>query len=632
MSREPAPKTAAPRSGAPKQHTVFGGVAILAVGIAVVKVIGALFKIPLFNILGSSGSADFYNAYSIYSVLLTISTAGLPVALSKTVSEAHTLGRYHQEQKVFRVSLSAFLLMGVLSFLVMWFGSDWLAGLLHNSRAALGIKALAPAVVCVGCLSAFRGYAQGHMDMTPTSVSQIIEALCKLLLGLALAVFIMNQTLSGEQAEMQTSLAAAGAITGVTVGTILALIYMIWNYLYTKTKQDLHSTDHPDSGREILINLLRIAIPITLSTAMVPIINVLDNSLVQGQLQKVLLENPDSWRGYQDLLDLAALRDAMTAWSGNLGSGVAATMATLTQQVDLAQAAQQAGTALSALEQSALDLYDQLETASRALDGNYTAAMSLHNLPGSFMTALTAALIPAIASRLARRDRQGSAKITGSILRITALAAMPMGVGLSVLSEPIIKLLYPSYDVATTGLLLGILGPAAIFVCLVLVTNSILQAYGFVNLPIVTIFLGGVVKLVANYNLVALPSVNIYGAPVGTLLCYAVALVLNLIVLRRAVHSCPGYASVFAKPLLASLVMGGAAWASYGLLSRAAGLIPFLVEEGALNRMGNAVATLGAIGIAAVIYLILVLALRIISRDDVMLMPKGEKIAKILHL
>ena len=632
MSRDPAEKAAAPRTGAPKQHTVFGGVAILAVGIAVVKVIGALFKIPLFNILGSSGSADFYNAYSIYAVLLTISTAGLPVALSKTVSEAHTLGRYNQEQKVFRVSLSAFLLMGLLSFLVMWFGCDWLAGLLHNSRAALGIKALAPAVVCVGCLSAFRGYAQGHMDMTPTSVSQIIEALCKLILGLALAVFIMRQTLTGEQADMQTSMAAAGAITGVTVGTILALIYMMWNYLHTRMRQDLRSADRPDGSREILVSLLCIAIPITLSTAMVPVINVLDNALVQGQLQKVLLEHPDSWSGYHNILDLSALRDAMTAWTGALGSDAQATIAVLTQQVDAAQAAQQAGSALSALEQAALDLYGQLEQASRTLYGNYTAAMSLHNLPGSFMTALTAALIPAIASRLARHDRRGAVKITGSILRITALAAMPMGVGLCVLSDPIIRLLYPRYDVATTGLLLAILGPAAIFVCLVLVTNSMLQAYGFVNLPILTIFLGGVVKILANYNLVALPGVNIFGAPVGTLLCYAVALVLNLVILRRVVPGCPSYLAVFAKPMLASLVMGAAAWASYGLLSRAAGLIPALSLEGELTRTGNAVATLGAIAIAAGVYLILVLVLRIVSRDDVMLMPKGEKIAKLLHL
>ena len=100
------------RSGKQKQNTMFGGVAVLAVGIAIVKLIGALFKIPLFNVLGESGATDFNNAYAIYSVLLTISTAGLPVALSKTVSEANTLGRYNQKQKVF--SLHTLLFMATL--------------------------------------------------------------------------------------------------------------------------------------------------------------------------------------------------------------------------------------------------------------------------------------------------------------------------------------------------------------------------------------------------------------------------------------------------------------------------------------------------------------------------------------
>jgi len=608
-----------PQGGKPKQNTMFGGVAILAVGIAVVKLIGALFKIPLFNVLGETGSADFYNAYSIYAVLLTVSTAGLPVALSKTVSEANTLGRHNQKQQVFRVALSAFLVMGFASFLVMWFGSDWLAGLMNNSRAALGIKALAPAVVCVGCLSAFRGYAQGHMNMTPTSVSQIIEALCKLFLGLALATFIMNQDVAGVLAAEKTSMAAAGAITGVTVGTILALIYMIWNYARTRMRAGERGTDRPENNGAILTNLMRIAIPITLSTSLVPVINVLDNSLVQGRLQTLFLENRDSWASCAQFVDFSALENAIAVWTSTLSAGAAPDMALLSQQV-----AAGSGVAAAVME--------QLENVSRALYGNYTVAMSLHNLPGSFMTALTASIIPAVAASLARRDSRGSARITGSVLRITALMAMPMGVGLTVLADPIMKLLYPNYNVGLTGPLLAILGPASIFVCLVLVSNSILQAYGFVNLPIITTLIGGVAKIIANYNLVAVPGVNIHGAPVGTVLCYAVALLLNMLILRRAVAGGEKTLSVFVKPLIASLVMGAGAWASYGLLSKAVGMIPALVTDGGLSRTGNAVATFGAIGVAVVVYLVLVLALRIVSKDDVMLMPKGEKVAKILHL
>ena len=170
--------------GEQKQNTFFGGAAILAVGILVVKLIGMFYKIPLVNIIGAQGNSDFSNAYNIYAVLLTVSTAGLPVAVSKLVSEANALDCRNQVRSIFRTSMVLFLTLGVLSFLLMYFRADWLAGLMHDTKAADGIRALAPAVVCVGCLAAFRGYTQGHQNMVPTSVSQIIEAMCKLVVGL----------------------------------------------------------------------------------------------------------------------------------------------------------------------------------------------------------------------------------------------------------------------------------------------------------------------------------------------------------------------------------------------------------------------------------------------------------------
>ena len=142
---------------AQKQNTFFGGAAVLAVGILVVKLIGMFYKIPLTNIIGEQGNADFNNAYYIYSVLLTISTAGLPVAVSKLVSEANALGRRNQVKRTFRLSLLLFLGLGLVSFLVMFFRADTLAGMMNDTKAAAGIRALAPAVVCVRCLSALRG-------------------------------------------------------------------------------------------------------------------------------------------------------------------------------------------------------------------------------------------------------------------------------------------------------------------------------------------------------------------------------------------------------------------------------------------------------------------------------------------
>ena len=594
------------RMAAAKPNTFFGGAAILAMGILVVKVIGLFYKLPLVNIIGSEGSADFNNAYNIYSVLLTISTAGLPVAVSKMVSEANALGRQNQVHKVFRLSLAAFLTLGVVSFLIMYFGSEQLAGMMHDSLAAAGIRALAPAVICVGCLSAFRGYAQGHGNMTPTAVSQILEALCKLVIGLGLAYWLVR-------AGQPSHVAAAGAITGVTVGTILALAYMIFNFVSTRMREEKDTQDAPDSARRILSTLMKIAIPITISSSMVGIVTVIDSALVQGQIQKVLISDPDSWALYQQVVDFAPLEAARDAWQQAVSSGAAAeAVSQLYGAVELAA-----------------------ENISRSLYGTYSGALTIYNLPLSLMAAITASVIAAVSAALARRDRRGAARITGSALRITALLAFPMGVGLFVLGTPIIRLIFPELDASVAGPLLSTLGIASIFVCLMLVCNSVLQAHGFINLPVVIMALGGVVKIVTNYNLVAVPTIGISGAPVGNVLCFGLCMVLDLVVIARVIHGRPDYLPLLAKPAAAAGVMGLGAWAVYGLLSK---LLSYeeVTQAGetiqTLGKTGNGIAVMGAILIAVIIYAVLVVALRAISREDLSLMPKGDKIAKILRL
>ena len=552
--RDPAPKRVAQTQ---KQNSFFGGAAILAAGILIVKLIGMFYKIPLINIIGEAGAADFNNAYNIYAVLLTVSTAGLPVAVSKLVSEANALNRRNQVRRTFRLALVLFLTLGIISFLVMFFRADALAGMMNDSKAAAGIRALAPAVVCVGCLAALRGYSQGHSNMAPTSVSQIIEALCKLVVGLGLAFWLVKQ---GKDPDV----AAAGAITGVTVGTVVALVYMVLDFFLSRGREDTHGTDRPDSAGSILANILKIAVPITLSSSMVGIVTVIDSSLVQGQLQ------------------------------------------------------------------SALNL---TEKASRTLYGNYSGALNIYNLPTSLMAAITASVIPAVSAALARRDRRGAARITGSALRITALLSFPMGVGLFVLGTPIIRLLFPKLNVAVAGPLLSTLGIATPFVCMVLVCNSVLQAHGFINLPVIVMVLGGVVKIVNNYNLVG--AIGIAGAPVGNILCFGLALVLDLVVITRVIPNRPRLLPIFVKPAIASAIMGGAAWAVYGLLSRI--LTAEQVNEAGetirvVSRMGNALGIFLAIAVAGVVYLVLVIAIRAISKDDLALMPKGDKLARLLRL
>lgn len=642
----------APSRGSGKQNTFFGGAAILAVGILAVKLIGMFYKIPLVNIIGAQGNTDFTNAYNIYAVLLTISTAGLPVAVSKLVSEASAQNRPGQMRRTFQLALGMFLILGVVSFLVMYFKADLLAEMMHDTKAAAGIRALSPAVVCVGCLAALRGYTQGHLNMTPTSVSQIIEALCKLAIGLTLAWWLVK---NGQAPET----AAAGAITGVTVGTMVALVYMVLDYTF-KGEHSAPVRDEPDAPGDIIRDILRIAIPITLSSSMVGIVTVIDSSLVQGQLQRVLLENQDCWELYSGFafVDFAPLEEAIANWKALLPTGTAAVMSTLSGQVDLAQKALASGAAPGGLENAALEVHALLESMSRSLYGNYGGALNIYNLPTSLMAAITASVIPAVSGALARRDRRGASQVSSSALRITALLSFPMGVGLFVMGKPIMQLLYPALEKDLAGPLLSTLGLATVFVCMMLVCNSVLQAHSFVNLPILVMVVGGGLKIFTNYHVVAMPKVGIYGAPAGNILCFGLCLALDLFLIARVIPRRPRYLEIFLKPFLASALMGGAAWAVYGLGSKlffslgaqslkealASGVEPgglgarlCVLDQAAglvldLSRTGNALLTLGAIGVAVVVYGVLVVALRAISRDDLSLMPKGDKIARLLRL
>ena len=146
------------------KNTFFGGAAILMVGLAVVKLIGALYKIPVANLLGDEGNGHFNNAYVIYNLLLMVSTAGLPVALSKTIAEADALGWRNQIDRILKVAFVAFIILGLITAVVMYQFALPLATLQGNSAASTAVRALAPACFFVCVLSTFRGYAQGHSN------------------------------------------------------------------------------------------------------------------------------------------------------------------------------------------------------------------------------------------------------------------------------------------------------------------------------------------------------------------------------------------------------------------------------------------------------------------------------------
>lgn len=543
-----------------RNNTFFGGAAILAAGIVIVKLIGALYKIPLGNILGEAGFSDFNTAYYIYSLLITVSTGGLPVALSKMISEAHAMGRHNQVQKTFRVAFATFLALGTISFCLMFFFPKQLAGLMNNAQSWYSIRALAPAIFFLCPLSALRGYFQGHSIMTPTAVSQIIEALCKLVVGLTLATILLKSS-------NNESLAAAGAIFGVSVGCALGMLYTAFCFR-TQRQNTPVGNDRTQSSKKIFRTLLQLAIPITLGSSVIGLVNLIDTSMIYGRLQD--------------------------------GAGFT-------------------------------------ELQARSLKGVFDQAATLYNLPSSFMVPITASIIPAVSAAQAVRNRKLGAQISETALRTTALLAIPAGVGLFVLSQPIMRLLYPSTDVELGGWILSVLGLAVIFVCFMLVCNAIMQANHLVTIPMITTIIGCLFKLPINYVLVGNKNINIKGAPVSTLVCFAIIAILDLIIIKRTLPRSLSLFRAFAKPAIAAVVMGLAVWACYGLSSSILGGISAFQVVGAdqvvgLSKVGNAVCTLFSVGVGGIVYLLLVVLLQAISPQDLKFMPKGDKIGRLLRI
>ena len=218
----------------PKEQNFLHGAVILTAGVIITKILGAIYKIPLGNILGDDGYAYFYSAYSVYNVFLTMTTAGLPVAMSRMVAEAHEQGHYMQVRRTFSVSWWTFLVIGFISACIMFLFPQNLANLLDRPEAAASIYTIAPGILFVCVVSAYRGYCQGHKNMTPTTIGQVIEVLVKVIVGLALAIFFVRQ---GRTVEI----ACSGATFGVTAGGFAVLIYM---YLYKR--RNYHDPDREE--------------------------------------------------------------------------------------------------------------------------------------------------------------------------------------------------------------------------------------------------------------------------------------------------------------------------------------------------------------------------------------------------
>ncbi len=576
-----------------KKQSLLTGAGVLAIATVVVKLIGAVYKIPLTNLIGAEGYGYFTGAYAVYTPLYAISMAGLPVAVAALVSRNTEVGRVKDAQRIFAISKRLFLGIGLVCTLLLVAVAYPYSEMVGATDNYISIIAIAPCVLFCCLMSAYRGYYEGLNNMTPTGVSQVIEAVFKLLVGLAGAWLFMKKALEyyhsnavdgvltffgkavTDESEALSALypyAAAVAILGVTAGSVASWVYL--SLLYRRkgagySREELVNSPEPKGIKELTRSLLKIAIPVAASSVILNLTNIIDDFTIRARLNYALTQ------GGEVIKNMYA--DALAA-SQTLDSGI-----------------------------------------STYLYGVHGSVINLKNLIPTITLTLGISAIPVISKAWATRDMKSIRVSAESAMRVTMIIALPAGFGIAALSEPILELLYSSRAeiIPIAAPMLRTYGFAMFLFAVASPLTNILQAVGNTAAPIISILSGAVAKFIYNYIMIGRPEVNVQGAAGASVVCYVIMAGLNLIQLLRCTKIRLDYVSVFLKPFVAALACGGTAYGVYLLL---------IGNSGVSSKLSCLI----SIAAGATVYAIVLLLIKGIVKDDLEMLPKGEKISKVL--
>ena len=531
------------------------GVLILTIANLIVKIIGVMLKVPLSGILGNEGMGYYNGSYEVYVWLYMVSTAGLPVAIAMMVSESKARGNFREVKKIAKVSLIVFTVVGFVCMSLLMLLSGVISDKIYNLPGLqYGLCAIAPTLlfICISC--AIRGYFQGYQYMTPTAISEVIESLGKLLIGMALAYFAMDRFADSDKLY---PISAAFTILGLTLGVALSLIYLFIKRV--TFKEELYNAEFLRSDsytmpvrstKKILKSLVLIAIPITISSSVMSFTTMLDSIIISNKLQ-----------------------------------GLGLTKAEVSETIGYFK----------------------------------TQVVTFFNLPPVLIYPISGSLVPYLSSLLVEGDKVKIKNLMNSALRVASLIALPCALGMSVLSGPIIKLLFSATYVEKAAQLLSIQALAVVFVAMLAMTTSILQAHKLERKPIYSMFAGAVVKIATSWLLIGIPEIQILGAPISTFLSYLTIVLCNFYFVAKYVKFIPDFKGVFIRPLLAAVLSAAAALGTFKLL------IMFISAE--------KIVTVIAILAAAVVYLGAIFLFKALTKEDMAIIPKGDKLyAKLVKL
>ena len=473
---------------------------ILAVASIMVRLIGIIYRIPMTSIIGDNGNAYYSSAFSIYNILLLLSSYSLPVAVSKMVSARLANKEYRNIQRILHGALAFAFVVGTIFGSLTYFGAEFMADKIVNlPLAAIPLKTMAPTVFIMAFLGVFRGYYQGMNTTVPTAISQILEQIVNAIVSVCMAYvlshFVGNNVdiVKGSQ-DYASAWGATGGTIGTGAGAAVALLFCLLIYsAYKKTirknlRRDRHS--NIDSYQSIGKTLLVTVIPVILSTAIYNLIDIVDNSM----FSYAMINASDTYT---------------TLWG--------------------------------------------------VYSGKY---LLLVHVPVAFASAMAASSVPAITRAMVQENYGLLVERVTAALKLTMIVAIPSAVGLTVLASPIIKLLFRS-DNSQAHMYLTVGAIAVVFFSLSTVTNAILQGLGKMNIPVRNALISLAFHVAILAGVLWKLNMGIYGVILSYIFFGMFMGTLNLFSIGKYLNLQYSILKVYVLPSIAAILMGAAAYGVY---------------------------------------------------------------------
>lgn len=524
-----------------KTRSFVYGAALLGVCGFAAKVMGAVFRIPLTYILGAEGMGLYQLVFPLYALMLTISSGGLPSALSRIISEKIALSKGNEARKILTTALISLIIFGSFCAGLLIVLHRVIANAQGNSGAALSYLGIAPSLIFVAVVSAYRGYFQGKQNMFPSAISQIIEQFIKMAAGLGLAYAFKSWGLQ---------YAVLGAIIGVTLSEFAAMVVMIFQYYLDKDRLKL-ALPKKETAKYLKL-IYAVSIPMTLSGIVMPLTQLIDSAIVINVL-------------------------------------------TAKEPVSIAT----------------------------KLYGLFSGTVnSLINMPVVLLLSISVALIPSVVVSLAKGYKKSAQTKSVLALKLTIILALPCFIVLFVLAQPVIEFLYGGglkNDVINepqiaAGLLM-VSSVSVVFVSILAVSSSILQANGHHYIPVKNLLAGALVKILLN--LILIKTIGIFGAAISSSVCYFVAMVGNIYALDKHIKIRLEIKNMLIKPLISTGLTGLCAYYTYSLCAY---FINFRL------------ALIIALALSAAVYAGLTAVLNILSEEDMARIPILKKMVKNVNI